>query len=169
MKKKAIWGLTLALTAALAASSAWARPGDRPEKGLPIERMMEKLDLSAEQVEQLRALEFKGQNEQIDRRAAQAKAQLALREQMSSDDPDAAACSALIDELASLAADGLRARLQKNLAIREILTLEQWQKYQKLAHSRRGRGGRGGRPGQGEDGFRRGGFQKGQSSDAAGD
>jgi Spy/CpxP family protein refolding chaperone len=109
-----------------------------------LERMKERLGLSADQAQQLRAL-FQSRREQMRETVkrlceAQIEFQGALRQ------TDATALRGAADRLKSAQGAMLDQRVEASLAVKGVLTAEQWTKWQEMRRHWGGRG-RGQRPG----------------------
>ena len=117
--------------------------------------MMEKLNLSDRQKEQMAGIHKAQQRRMIPIRAAMAEAGLDLRKLMRADSPNKAQLDAAIDRMAKLRADAQKARVATLMEARAILTPEQRKTMQGMHGMMGGRGmhgdmgGRGGHGGRG--------------------
>lgn len=117
-----------------------------PRQGPPLERLTERVlgdpeireaaDLEDEQVEALRDLVHGFQAFQIENRAARDLARLALDRLWESDEPDAEAIHAAIDEQRELAAALQHRAADLRLAVREVITTEQREKIEQALRER---------------------------------
>jgi Spy/CpxP family protein refolding chaperone len=131
---------TIVLFAAVIAAAQPMDPG----------RMAEKLGLTDQQVEQMRALQVKHQTDMIMRRAELKIARLELREIMMNAKLNENSALSKQDQISKMKSDIARVNLQHKIAMRKILTDEQQKKWQEMRHEMRpgpgrhhGRGGRG--------------------------
>lgn len=85
------------------------------------------LGLSAEQKEKIKSLALEGKKEEIRLKSDLRIAQLELRELMHQDALDKAKISRKIDELGALRTKLQKAKIEKRMALREVLTKEQLQ------------------------------------------
>jgi periplasmic protein CpxP/Spy len=150
-------------------------------------RMAEKLGLTDQQVEQMRALQTKHQTDMIMRRAELKIARLELREIMTDTKLNENSALSKQDQISKMRSDIARLNLQHKIAMRKVLTDEQFKKWREMRHEMRpgpgrhpgGRGGRGFRgdgpmgpcdkspmmgpgPGNGHDGMEKDGGEKGE-------
>ncbi len=125
----------LAVTAAVLAQAPWGNPAVAKELGL-----------SPQQQQQLTDLRFKHQKEMIDLRRDLELKELALKEEMSKDQPNESAIERAIDSASQAKAAMAKARFRHMQEARAILTPEQWQKARAWMQAHRGqfRNGRGG-------------------------
>jgi Spy/CpxP family protein refolding chaperone len=146
MKKLLIWvvlpALTLALLGEVWSVSAQAR-GERHQRGLPpIERLAEKLELSAEQVAQIKALREEGEAERIELKKQLMQLRNEFEGEMLKPELNERSLKSLTQQMGEVRTKMHLLRLESRLAMREVLTDEQWDK---LLTSRKG-------PGQGHRG-----------------
>ena len=139
---------TLAMLALLAVSIPFlanARPRAGGLENLNpnrIDRMAEKLELSAETSQQIKDLVYEAQQKQIDTRAAAQKAQLELRQRLDQDQPDRSEVMEQIDEVSRLKTAMRKAHIGLLLDVRGLLTVDQRQGLKKfLLKKRKGRRG----------------------------
>jgi Spy/CpxP family protein refolding chaperone len=116
-------------------------------------RYCEELGITAEQEDRLRELSYDAQQEAIDSRAAITRAKLEYKRLMEAYDVDEATVTKAVDALSEAKREAMQTMVETQLAVRKILTAEQFEKMRKLrsAHGRgrrmdgchgRGRGGR---------------------------
>jgi Spy/CpxP family protein refolding chaperone len=107
-----------------------------------LERMKERLGLSAEQAQQLRALfqSRRGQVQETIKRLCEARVE--FQQVLRQAETDAAALRGAADRLKSAQGAMLDQRVETSLAVKGVLTAEQWTKWQELRRhwGRRGRG-----------------------------
>jgi Spy/CpxP family protein refolding chaperone len=123
--------------------------------------LQEKLGLTEEQVEQLRALRFEGAKNAIQARSQLMLKRLELRELLHADEPNRAAIEGKLRELSDARHSLMKQRIEQRLAMREVLTLEQRSQWKKLRRQFRHRSWgprRPGRPSHGPAGGPEGGF-----------
>jgi len=152
---KTIWKLTVtggALAASLAVLAM--NPLKNP-------KVIQDLGLSPQQVQQLEDLQYQNQKETIDSRHDMALKSLDLQREMDKESPDPKIVDKLIDEIGACRTQMQKGRTHHLLAVKKILTPEQWQKGRAMLmhhreQMREGRGERGGRPGK-EGGWSHGG------------
>lgn len=126
--------------------------------------MMEKLNLTDRQKEQMAGIHEAQQRRMIPIRSAIAEAGLDLRKLMRDDSPSKVQIDAAIDRMAKLRADAQKARVATLMEARAILTPEQRKTMQGLHGMMGGRGmhgGMGGRGGHGGRGGKGGGMRGG--------
>lgn len=85
------------------------------------------IGLSAEQKERIRSLALEGKKDEIRLRSDLKIAQLELRELMQQDELDKAKVNRKIDEIGTLRTKLHKAKIEKRMAFREVLTKEQLQ------------------------------------------
>ncbi len=104
--------------------------GERPDRM----RLHERLDLTAEQESKLSGIRSVHQKQMIDKRAELQKIRLSLQEEMRKDTPDMQAIENMIKEQESIRTNLQRARVTHWNDVREVLTPEQreiWQKHRR--------------------------------------
>lgn len=155
----AIIGLcALALVGTAATADAQRRARANRDAPVPrIERLAEALELTDEQMGQLKSLREEGFQEMADLRKEMARVKNDMRGEMLEDNPDIAKLKKLIATKSEIRANMEILRLEHRMAMRDILTEEQRDKLMML----RGRGWRGGFRdgpgfGRGKMGHRRG-------------
>ncbi len=121
------------------------RRGRRGHEGL-VKRMTRKLELTDEQVKNVKGLLTDARKKQIGLRADARVAGIELREMVSQETVDKAKVGAKVDQIAKIRGELLRARTDAALAVREVLTPEQMAKadgmLKRLLGGRKGRRGR---------------------------
>ncbi|MCA9742513.1 MAG: Spy/CpxP family protein refolding chaperone [Deferribacteres bacterium] len=131
----------------LIASLAIAQPRQRQfqKQGGPAKGafMAEALGLTDVQKEQIQGIHSAAQKERIDRQAKMKIARIELRELMVADTPDQGKIDAKVNELSTLQASMMKARVHNQLAVQKILTPEQRKKAKALRLQHGGRGMRG--------------------------
>lgn len=151
---------TCALAVLCTAGTAEAQRRARVNRDAPvprIERLAEALELTDEQMDQLKSLREAGLEEMADLRKEMLRVRHDMRGEMLEDNPDIAKLKKLIATKSEIRANMEIFRLEHRMAMRDILTEEQRDKLMML----RGRGWRGGFRdgcgfGRGKMGFRRG-------------
>ncbi len=134
----------LALTAAVVARMPFKNP-----------KVAEELGLTSDQQQRLETLHFQHRRGQMDLRHQKQMKVLEIEEEMAKDNPDPAVLDRLIEEAGAVQIRLKKAQVRNLLAVKEILTTEQWEKakgrlMQKMGkQGRRGRGGRGRGEGRG--------------------
>ncbi len=132
----------------VSASVLIAQP--RPERG---ERMMKELGLSDEQTAKIEELRTTHMKSMADQRASVTKAKIDLRSLMSADEPNKAAITSKMKEIADLRLRQETARVDHMFDVRTVLTPEQQKMFREHMGDRmRGHRGRGFRPGRGMGG-----------------
>ena len=106
------------------------RPGRRGGEFWRNEQVVEKLDLTPEQVERLEAAaaDFQDREQELAERWRTSRE--AMREAMGAEDFSLEEANRLGDALAGLAAERSRLKTAQEIAIRQILTAEQWNELQ---------------------------------------
>lgn len=134
--------LATALVVALAVGTAWTAdatdetegrrqwrgPGMRGQAGPPD--MQEALDLTDEQVSQLRALRFEGAKSRIKTSADARLKRLELEELLQAEEPNPATIDKTLRALSDAHYTALKNRVEQRLAMRQILTPEQLKKME---------------------------------------
>ena len=122
------------------------RRADRRGRGDAAKRIAEKLELTDEQVKQVKSALTDARKKRIGLRAGARVARIELREMVSQETVDKAKVGAKVDEIAKIQGDLLRARIDAVLAVREVLTPEQIAKadglLERMLSGHRGRGRR---------------------------
>ncbi len=108
-------------------------PGPRGDRAA---RLKQELGLSDDQAVRLREIRESRQRDAIRHRADSEIARLDLRRLLEAPTVDRKAVDAKVKEIADLQSAGLRARVDTMLAMREVLTPEQRQKWQALGGER---------------------------------
>ncbi len=135
-------GITvLALAGAAAISSAQPAPEHRERRADP-QAVQQRLGLSEEQTAQLRKTWTEGRKQAIRRRAEIRIARMELAEALDQRTVDEKAVAAKVKALADLQTVALQARTDERLAVRRILTPEQYEKMKQLRRDRRWARGR---------------------------
>lgn len=129
--------VALALGAATFAQAPWTNP-----------KVVQELGLTAQQQQQLQDMRYKHQREMIDLRRDMEIKELALKEEMSKDQPNEAAVDKAIDAAAQSRSTMEKARFRHMQEAKAILTPEQWQKARAWMQAHRGQFGRKGHGGQ---------------------
>ena len=123
--------LGLLAAAAVAEKVAAQDAGTPPRTGR--EALRAELGLSDEQVAAIRELRTQQRKDEGKRRADARAARLGLEQALSAEPVDEAAVAARVKTLADVEAASARARAESRLALRRLMSAEQ---YQKLAQSR---------------------------------
>jgi periplasmic protein CpxP/Spy len=92
--------------------------------------LAQKIGLSDAQVQKLNQIDFDSRMKMIDLNAALQREELKMQPLMEASTPDENQILAQVDKIASQRAQVEKARIQKMLAIRRVLTPEQWKKFQ---------------------------------------
>ena len=121
-------------------------------------KVQQALNLTPEQQQKLDDLSYQHQRESANLRRDMQLKRLDLQRELDKDNPDPTVLDKLIDEQSALRAQAGKARVQQMLAMKKILTPEQWSKAKELRQERRAErmGGRHGRNRGGEGGRGRG-------------
>ncbi len=101
-------------------------------------RMAQKLNLTAQQKSQLKDVRFQHQAKMIDIRHDMQIKMLDLRRELSKDNPNEAALDRLADQMASIRARMMKERFAHMLAVKKVLTPEQWNMVKEHFMQRRG-------------------------------
>ncbi|MGH2569310.1 MAG: Spy/CpxP family protein refolding chaperone [Bacteroidota bacterium] len=126
MKQKYIPALVvLASVATSLALGQEEMPMGEFEQDMPRYGMMDRLNLSDDQRNQIEKLRTDFQKQQIPQRGKVETAQIELRELLRAENPDKAAIEKKINELAQLRAQLSVARVNQMFAVRNVLTPEQ--------------------------------------------
>jgi Spy/CpxP family protein refolding chaperone len=137
-----------AAVAALAAMGSAAVLAQEPRRARRADRaaLLAEIGLSDEQVAQIRKIHQQERKAAIRRNADMRIARLELEELMSAPTLDEAAIAARVKALGELQAAAFKARSDSRLAVRRLVTAEQYQKLQQHRHrasrARRERPGR---------------------------
>jgi len=106
--------------------------------------MSEELGLTEEQMESMRDVQYNFRKAQIGLRAELKTARLELRHLMMEENPNQGQISKLVDKIADTQKELLKQRIDKKLAMKEILTAEQFKKFMRMkGEHRKGRMGMG--------------------------
>ena len=145
MKKKIVRTISLMMIAAflvsgsLYAESYCGRPegGRGNEKGDKFQKLAEELNLTPEQKEKLKAqrIEFKEKNKAL-RENMRAKNE-ELRNELKNPTADRASINATIEDIKRLTGEKLNSRVDKILAMKDVLTPEQYAKLQEKMQEKR--------------------------------
>jgi len=123
-------------------------PGGRRQglRRLPVERLADKLELSASQTEQLRALDRERATREADHQARLSVLRYDLQSLMAAETIDKAAVFAKLDEMGALRTEMAKARFADRIRIKEVLG-DKAQELQRLLQQRprQARAGRAGR------------------------
>jgi len=142
------WKVTIAAGLAAAGIAIFAgNPFKSP-------KVVEALKLTPEQQQKLEETSYQHQKEAANLRRDMQLKRLDLQRELDKENPDQAILDKLIDEQAALRAQAGKARVEQMLAVKKILTPEQWAKAKELRQERRAErmGGRHGRNRGGEGG-----------------
>lgn len=90
--------------------------------------LAQKVGLSDQQTQQLDKISYESQMKMIDLRATLEKERLTLGQMLQADHPNEDAVLGQVDKVSQARAAIERARVQRMLAIRNVLTVEQWKK-----------------------------------------
>lgn len=132
--------LSLLLLTAFVSTFAFSQnPPVRPRGDMMGPRLMERLNLSDDQKNQIEKLRTDFQKQQIAQRAKVQTAAVELRQLLRAENPDKAAIEKKIQEVAQLRAQLQTARVNHMLNVRKVLTPEQ-QKMVREAVKERARG-----------------------------
>jgi Spy/CpxP family protein refolding chaperone len=119
---------------------------DGPGKGMRLEMMTKRLDLTDEQKESITALHEKGREEGLEIRKALMRLRHELEGELMKDDPSEKTLLSLNEKIGDLKTEMQANRLKTRLAVREELTPEQRDKMlvmgQKAKHGKQGKKGR---------------------------
>jgi Spy/CpxP family protein refolding chaperone len=160
------WKLTLVAGIAAAGIAAYAAgPFGNP-------KVIQALNLTPDQQQKLQDMSYQNRKQALDLRHDMELKRLDMQREFDKDNPDVTVLDKLIDEQSALRAKAGKARVQNMLAIKKVLTPEQWTKAKALLKERRaermGRGGGGNRGRQGGHGQGFGGRGGGYGLDAPG-
>lgn len=160
------WKLTLVAGIAAAGIAAYAAgPFSNP-------KVIQALNLTPEQQQKLQDMSYQNRKQALDRRHDMELKRLDMERELDKDNPDPAVLDRLIDEQSALRAKSGKARVQNMLAMKKVLTPEQWTKAKALFKERRaermGRDGGGNRGRQGGRGQGSGGRGGGYGQDGPG-
>jgi Spy/CpxP family protein refolding chaperone len=127
----------LIVAGAMLAGTAGAQPAPPPgPPGDARERIKTELGLTDEQVERLRALKVEENKANIRRRADLAVARIELEEMLGAATVDERALAAKIKAVSDMQAAAAKARLEARLALRKVLSAEQYAKLKALRGAR---------------------------------
>ncbi len=128
---KKLWlGAVVVMIGLGIATLAVAQPGPRHFAFWKSEKMVEKLSLTEEQVTQLEGIDYKFQKASIDVNARLKSAQLSLDHFLSGEKIKKQKLGVLVEEIAQARGEQTKLLLEKKIAIRGVLSLEQWQKVE---------------------------------------
>lgn len=119
-----------------AAVAALPHEGVSAGRGDRMGRLQQRLNISDEQSTRLREIRESRQPEAVRLRTDARAARQDLRRLLQSETLDRKAVDAKVKEIADFHATALRARIDTMLAMREVLTPEQRQKWQELRNER---------------------------------
>ncbi len=102
-------------------------------------RMVQKLGLTKEQTAKLEDLNYKNRALMINLRADAQLKRLDIKREMSNDNPNEAALDKLVDDMTAIRGKMAKAKIDHLLAVRRILTPEQWTELRELMVSMKGR------------------------------
>jgi Spy/CpxP family protein refolding chaperone len=141
------WAALGLLAAAGLAGKVAAQDAGQPHR-MDREAFRTELGLSDEQVAAIRELRTQQRKDEVKRRADARAARLELEQALQAEPLDETAVSARVKTLANLEAAGAQARAERRLALRRLVTADQYQKLSARAHlfGARGRRGRHWRP-----------------------
>lgn len=128
--KKSWLGIVVVLVGLGIVTQAAAQRGPRRFAFLKSEEMVEKLSLTDEQVTRLEAVDYKFRKASIDVNARLKSAQLSLDHFLSGENVNKQKLEGLVDEIAQARGEQTKLSLEKKIAIRGVLSLEQWQKVE---------------------------------------
>lgn len=131
MNKKLL--VVMAVTIWLAAGSAAAQHGP---PALKKTFMKTRLGLDDRQIDKIEELTYRADREKLDIHHELQKARLDLRHMMDAERPEEKAVFAQLEKIAALELDLKKNRIGLMLAVRKLLTPEQWEKME-LFHARR--------------------------------
>lgn len=124
--------LFLFLISTFSLAYAWAQePPERPLR-MRIRGMLEELNLTEQQREEMAKLRLENQKEMIKLRADLRLLQLDLETLLDAKEPDKAKVYAQIDKINNLSNEMTKKRIDFSLKTRAILTPEQWEKMKHL-------------------------------------
>ncbi len=101
-------------------------------------KMVEKLGLTTQQQTQMKDLKFQHQTRMIDIRHDMQLKMLDLKRELSKDNPSQAALDSLVDQITAIRAKMMKERFAHMLAVKKILTPEQWNMVKDHFMERRG-------------------------------
>jgi len=125
-----------------------------------VEKIVEKLAITPDQVQQLDDIEYKFQMDGIDPEARLKKSRLEFDHLLSQDTYSEQDIGRLVDEITAGSSERIKLGLNKQIAIRKVLTLEQWsqlkqmrgKRSRKMRMGKKRSGGSGGGRGHGGEG-----------------
>lgn len=114
-----------------------------------MEKVIEKLSLTPDQIQQLEDIEYNFRMEGIDPEARLKKARLELDHLLSQDTFSTEKVELLTEEITAASGERIKIGVKKQIAIRKVLTPEQWTRLERERERvlRRMRGGRKGQRG----------------------
>ncbi|MCK6530380.1 periplasmic heavy metal sensor [Myxococcota bacterium] len=121
------------------------------DEGPPMDfpKVAEQLGLSAEQRQKVMDEVYRADGAMVDIRARAEKAGLELKHQLGQETLDEKAVLAAVEALAAAESDMKRNRVRLTLALRKVLTFEQWRELARIREERHGGPGGGGPPSPG--------------------
>lgn len=148
--KKWIWSLGIALLAGGMVTQVWALPPGRISPFWESEKVVEKLGLSNEQLEELAEVEYQFEKANIELESQIKIARLTLERLLSREKLAKNKLAELVNELSRARMKQTEILLEKKIKVRSILSLEQWKECEKGRRRlgrrlREARGAKGGR------------------------
>jgi Spy/CpxP family protein refolding chaperone len=128
---------------ALGAGVLLAQEPRRADRRADRARIQAEAGLTDEQVTQIRKIHTDARKAAIQRRADMRIARMELRELMAADTLDEAQIAAKVKAISELQARAFKERTDSLIAVRKVVSAEQFQKLQQARREHRGRGGRG--------------------------
>jgi Spy/CpxP family protein refolding chaperone len=149
MKKKLILIVTIAIALVLLFVLAYAQAPRQQQM-----KTMDKLNLTDDQNNSLKDIQYNFQKTVIGLRADMQSSRLELRHLMMQDKPDQNAIANLVDKIGETQKKLLKQRIDKRLAMKAVLTPDQFQKFMQMRGDRMGSGMMGGGRGERMKGMR---------------
>lgn len=129
-----IFGVCLIFCASLSNAQPRHRQAQQGEMKQRGARLMEGLDLSNEQKEQIHQLRMDNKKKSIETNAKLKIARIELHELVAGDEPDQKKVDAKISMLGKLQSERMAQQINTTLAIKKVLTPEQREKAKELRH-----------------------------------
>ncbi len=101
-----------------------------------VEKIVEKLAITPDQIQQLDDIDYTFQMDKIDPEARIKKARLEMDHLLSQDSYPDQKATGLVDEIIAGSSDMIKLGMNKQIAIRKILTPEQWDQLQQMKEKR---------------------------------
>ena len=101
-----------------------------------VEKIVEKLAITPDQIQQLDDLDYNFQLDSIDPEARIKKASLEMDHLLSQDSYSDEKADGLVDEIIAGSSDRIKLGLNRQIATRKILTPEQWDQLQQMKEKR---------------------------------